>query len=401
MRINIAQRRITRLLTISLFCILATGVSIPLLATAPTIGTTTFNGNFSGQQNIVSPSPSPQTATNVGDVTPSGWDITATANAPTTNVVISAVFGGQNPGGVGDFCLRGSSSGSPLMQILGVKSNDGSEFHLQTVYFRISTATTADMTITGYKNGVAVSGATLTVTSVASGVWTQFDVSAMNPFLNVDEFRFTQATGGLATIGQMSVDQITIAAPVILPLTLTGFSGIRTGNSIQLDWTTASEQNTAFFEVQRAANGADFTAVGQVQAAGNSTQTQHYQYSDEFAAAFSPSWFYRLKLADLDGRFTYSPVLRISTPAAGSSFSAYPNPFRQQLAITATAEDAGKAQLTIRDMSGRLRLRQDLTLQKGSNSFSLPSTARLGKGIYLLDIITSHGQQTLRVAKIE
>ena len=377
-----------------------------LAAATPIVGTTTFNNAFSATGNLLSSTPSPATVTNVGNtseptgILPTGWDFTVTA--PGANVSLSVVAGGANPGGAADFCIRMNSlTGGINVQTTAVKSNDGSVFDLQTVYLRLNIPVggPANITITGYRSGSPVSGATATVTGIATTTWTLFDISAIAAFANVDEFRFTQVVTS-ATITFMAIDQITIAAAP-LPLTLISFSGQRTGNDVRLDWTTASEQNTALFEVQRGTNGADFSAVGRVQAAGNSTQTLQYTYTDAPPAASATAWLYRLKLADLDGWFTYSPVLRISAPATGLSFSAYPNPFRQQVIITAESAEAGKAQLTIRDMGGKLLLRQDLSLQKGTSSFFLPSTTQIGKGIYLLNIATSRGQQTFRLVKTE
>jgi hypothetical protein len=42
---------------------------------------------------------------------------------------------------------------------------------------------------------------------------------------------------------------------------------------------------------------------------------------------------------------------------------------------------------------------QDLSIQKGTNSIPLNSLSGLAKGVYLLNIISSRGQQTLRVLK--
>jgi hypothetical protein len=376
-----------------------------LAATAPVIGTTTFNNAFFATGNLLGATASPGTVTDAGNtseptgILPTGWDFTVTA--PAATVTISATASGANPGGGADYCIRmNCTTGGVSVQTTAVKSNNASAFSLQSVYLKLNiiAGAPANMTITGYRSGVAVSGATATVNSIANQTWTLFDASSVSAFGNVDEFRFTQ-TGTSATISYEVVDQITIATAVALPLTLVDFGGRREDNTVRLQWSTASEQNTAFFEVQRGINGEDFTAAGRVEAAGNSTQTLHYVYTD-LPPSTSSAWLYRLKLADLDGRFTYSPVLKINNTAAGPAFAAYPNPFRQQLAITVETGEAGKAQMDIRDMNGKLLLRQDFLLQKGRNGFSLPFMERLGKGVYFLRLTTSQEQRTIRVLKL-
>ncbi|WP_431212412.1 hypothetical protein ACQ86N_43000 [Puia sp. P3] len=164
-----------------------------LSATGPVVGTTTFNNNFSAAVGILSPTPSPGTATDVGTTLHSGWDFTITA--PTATVTISAIAGGANPGGATDFCVRLASTTAGVgVQTVAVKSNDASTFNLQSVFLRLNIVSgSADMTIAGYLSGSPVAGATKTVTGIATGVWTQFDVSAMSQFGGIDEFRFTQA----------------------------------------------------------------------------------------------------------------------------------------------------------------------------------------------------------------
>ncbi|HVW62893.1 MAG TPA: T9SS type A sorting domain-containing protein [Puia sp.] len=55
-----------------------------------------------------------------------------------------------------------------------------------------------------------------------------------------------------------------------LPLTLTDFSGQTTTGGNLLKWTTASEQNTAWFEIQRHTPGSAFVTIAKIPAAGNS-----------------------------------------------------------------------------------------------------------------------------------
>ena len=212
-----------------------------LSATGPVIGTTTFNNNFSAAANILPTHASPGTADNVGTVTPSGWDFTITA--PGANVTISSVANGANPGGVSDFAVRlNSTTAGVSVQTVAVKSDDGSHFFLQSAFLRlnITVGTSADMTITGFRSGTAVTGATKTVTGIATATWTQFDVSGVDAFKDVDEFRFTQAATTTSTMTFQIVDQITIGNQQSLPLTLIDFSALHSNSNAVLQWTTAS-----------------------------------------------------------------------------------------------------------------------------------------------------------------
>ena len=377
--------------------LLAGGVFPP--GTAPAIGTTTFNSSFSGTTVLVSPAPSPQTADNVGPLLATGWDFTGTAASG--NVTIAAVGGGATTGTASDFAIRINDAGSGLsLTSDAVKSDDGSNFDLQSVFFRIAGASAPNITLTGYLNGVAVPSATLTINGLASGAWTKFDVSGKAAFENVNEFRFTQASGTTVTITQMLVDQITIAAGINLPLTLTNFSGQRSGNDVNLKWTTATEQNTRDFEIQRATDGATWSDVGQVAAAGNSTQPLDYQFTDALPASTAPAWFYRLLMTDKDGQFTYSPILRIGADMPSAlSLAAYPNPFGRQLTLSIESPEAGNALVSVTDMEGRVLLTERMPLQKGNNLIPFFSPGSLAKGVYLLTLSTAGVKKTIGIIK--
>jgi len=387
--------------------LLSLTISGPLLAdglppgTAPVIGTTTFNNAFSAAGALAGPGASPITAKNVGTVVATGWDFTGTAPGD-ANMSISAIGGGANPGGASDFAIRMSTgSGTITMQSGAVTSDNAAAFYLQSVFFRLASASAANITITGYLNGTAVSGATMTINGIASDVWTEFDVHATAAFQDVNQFVFTQAAGSTATLTQMVVDQITIANPISLPLTLTGFSGQRSGDNVLLKWTTASEQNTSHFNIQRGTDGLAYSSVGVIPAAGNSTEPLNYQFTDVLPASTTSTWYYRLVMTDEDGQFTYSPVLTIgSVNPSTFIMNAYPNPFSSQVTLSIQSPQPDNALILVADMSGRILLTERLPLQQGANLIPL-SLGSLAKGAYRLRLSTTGAKHTIGVVKTE
>jgi hypothetical protein len=227
-------------------------------------------------------------------------------------------------------------------------------------------------------------------------------VSAVTAFQDINEFRFTQAVTSSATISFEVVDQIDIATAIVLPLTLTNFSGQRTANSVLLDWTTVSEQNTSYFDIQRGSDGKTWSDIGQVAAAGNSTQPVNYHYTDTLPLTAVTAWFYRLEMTDIDGQSTYSPVLAIGgNVPSGLSLTAYPNPFRQQLTLQVESPEAQNVQLQVTDFSGARLMTNLIPLQKGTNVLPLSSLQRLASGIYVLTLSMPQGQQVIRIVKTE
>ena len=124
-----------------------------------------------------------------------------------------------------------------------------------------------------------------------------------------------------------------------VPLQLTAFTANWRGNDVLTRWQTAQEQNTKAFIVQRSNDAFRFDSIGTVAAKGNSNTTRQYTFTD-FAPLSSDnlpsgqagqqlstvnSLFYRLKMLDRDGAFTYSPVAKVSVEQS-NSISIWPNP---------------------------------------------------------------------------
>jgi hypothetical protein len=374
-------------------------------AIPPITGTTTFDNSFSAVGNLLGITASPGIVNNAGvpglgsGTLATGWDFIATS--PGHNVSIAVSAAGALAGGPNDFCIRMNALTPASLQSATVKSDDGSVFGLKSVFLKLNAPAgpAPTITLTGYRGVTAVTGATAVISAITSNSWVEFNVSSNTAFANVDRFVFTQ-TSTNAVITFMSVDQITIGVAAPLPLTLINFSGRPGNNGVLLQWTTASEQNTSTFEIQRNSGGPDFLTVGQTAAAGNSSSSLNYQYTDNPPAG-SSSLLYRLKMIDLDGRFTYSPVLKMETQATGISLSVYPNPFRQQTSIAIASPVADNAFLTLSDMSGRILVTESRPVQQGNNLLALPAAASLPKGIYLLTVMTSGRKQTLQVVKLE
>jgi len=95
----------------------------------------------------------------------------------------------------------------------------------------------------------------------------------------------------------------------VLPIELLVFAGYNEESVNVLEWTTASEFNSDYFDVERSLSGENYKSIGKVTAAGFSSTEKKYSLTD-----FSPDHglnYYRLKRGDLDATFTYSNILLI------------------------------------------------------------------------------------------
>lgn len=94
-----------------------------------------------------------------------------------------------------------------------------------------------------------------------------------------------------------------------LPVQLTEFTGENIGKHNLLSWTTASEQNSDYFFIERSLNGADWSLVGRVPGSGNSEHNIHYEMEDRaFSATIN---YYRLTQVDKDGKSSVYNMIRV------------------------------------------------------------------------------------------
>ncbi|HEX7366245.1 MAG TPA: T9SS type A sorting domain-containing protein [Pelobium sp.] len=166
--------------------------------------------------------------------------------------------------------------------------------------------------------------------------------------------------------------------PTVLPLTLANFTGKQTNNQNQLKWNTLAELNTSHFEVERSHDAKSaFIKIGAVKAHG--IGTAYYTFTDkavDFSSAFN---YYRLKMLDLDGKFTYSEVVAIKNSFDESSaIKVYPNPVKNMVNIDVDYTLLN-TNLEIFDINGR-----SVGTFKITNLNQVIELANLNVGLYIL-----------------
>lgn len=155
-----------------------------------------------------------------------------------------------------------------------------------------------------------------------------------------------------------------------LPLTLLSFTGTKQLNDALLQWRTTNEVNVSRFELQRSDNGIDFSVIGTILAGGN-----NYSFTDPNVFVTKSAVFYRLKSVDIDGRFTYSAIIRLSKQITGL-ITVFPNPVQNVMTV-AGLQQGGILRLFTAD--GKLLLQQPVYAQTTTMDIS-----RFAKGMYHL-----------------
>lgn len=95
-----------------------------------------------------------------------------------------------------------------------------------------------------------------------------------------------------------------------LPVDLSLFYGaIDSYHKINLEWVTESEENNAFFEIERSRDGLVFEKIGRVTGNGNTFSRYYYSFLDKQPGLGEN--YYRLKQVDFDGSYTYSELIMV------------------------------------------------------------------------------------------
>ncbi len=184
-----------------------------------------------------------------------------------------------------------------------------------------------------------------------------------------------------------------------LPVQLTAFTATASGTSAQLKWTTASEVNNDYFDVERSLDGTSFGKIGRQAGQGNKVTATDYAFPDADAARFANggSVYYRLRQVDLDGTATYSAVRVLSFPAAASttgSPAVYPNPVATGTSPTLDLRglpQGGTYRVLVLDLAGR-----QVRSATAVGGLTQPLDLReLASGTYLLRVSDTNGQSVL------
>jgi hypothetical protein len=164
-----------------------------------------------------------------------------------------------------------------------------------------------------------------------------------------------------------------------LPVTFTSLTGTIRNGRANLNWNIADEHNVDRYEVEESANGRQFQSFIQVDAASRSS----YQAID--AQLHTGANYYRVKAVDIDGKLTYSKIIRLdNNSAVDNDIRVYPNPSRGELNLGLNIP-AGNYQIRLINSMGQTVYQQPLTHEGGSRSMQL-GLPKLSSGVYQVEV---------------
>jgi hypothetical protein len=231
---------------------------------------------------------------------------------------------------------------------------DGTKYHFlgadaAYTFFTISTATPA--TTTSYANKGTISNMPVGVvvgSSYGEGaiaynngkfVATAIDASTYEAYLVYSSNGTSWTTTTLtdkSTIGDIIVDngkfrmvgtgdqKITVEFLSVLPVSLTSVKAYQQNVGIAVEWNTQSESGMLQYEVEKSANGTNFSKINTTASKSGTSNT--YNFFDQ--SPISGANYYRIKTISLNGEAEYSKIVMVKLNSKGASLEVYPNPLK-------------------------------------------------------------------------
>ncbi len=327
--------------------------------------------------------------------TPKGIEIwnntSSTLDFSTNNLVIEKGTNGGTPNA--DFTISSGTLASGDVLVIGTSDmqseteNNGATFYKHAFTFNGDDAlvvkyggTTTDVFgEPGSDPGSAWSGNGVSTAnqniSLKSGI-TDGDIDGWtDPSIR---FETTSTDNSLTGFG--------IAPESATPVELQSFVAKTNGNSVVLNWHTATEVNNYGFEIQRSTEKATWSKIGFVEGNGTSNSPKEYSFTD--VVSQSGKYSYRLKQIDIDGSYKYSNVVEVNvvSPEKFELGQNYPNPFNPTTTIEYSIPNVGASvqnvQLKIYDVLGR-EVATLVNQKQSSGNYKVKFDAsKLNSGVY-------------------
>ncbi|UII24947.1 T9SS type A sorting domain-containing protein [Fulvivirga maritima] len=173
-----------------------------------------------------------------------------------------------------------------------------------------------------------------------------------------------------------------------LPISLESFTGENDDLVNHLYWTTLSETNNDYFEIQRSVDGVNFETITIISGAGTSAESISYNYTDA-TPGFGVN-YYRLKQVDFDGTSTIAPQivrLELHNRASEINVVVYPNPAKSEnLNLRIITGFEAPAYVKMYDLFGRVCYERVFQYYELNEDIRLGITESISSGIYVITI---------------
>ncbi len=166
-----------------------------------------------------------------------------------------------------------------------------------------------------------------------------------------------------------------------LPVELLSLTGTCIDDKKLLRWSTASEKDSWFYQVEHSTDGQNWLSGDKIPAAGNSNSLLNYEWLLDNRTDLV---YVRLQQHDLDGAFTtYGPI--VVNCENENSFGLFPNPTRDAVNVVFSSQQEGNSFFVeVQDLAGKKVYETQFLGVSGSNSQRINTD--FAPGIYTVSL---------------
>jgi hypothetical protein len=229
----------------------------------------------------------------------------------------------------------------------------------------------------------------------SQGQWTTYTLALPAAFNNNPNvrvgFHWRNNGNGSGTDPSIAVDDIRLTSPIPLSLDLLSFEAETKTAGTLISWKTQHETNFSNFELESSKDGVLFERIYNKVGNCSGSEACPYSYTDVLHNDLN---FYRLKMVDKNGEFSYSKIISLDPTSANSSLYNLisSSVMSENLLVKINSKKKTTAKLVIYSISGSsLVTKNDVSIKEGTNQLNA-NIDDLAKGVYFFKVYFDDGK---------
>jgi PQQ-dependent dehydrogenase (s-GDH family) len=171
---------------------------------------------------------------------------------------------------------------------------------------------------------------------------------------------------------------------ITLPSHFLRFEGKLISSGVaELIWEAEIDQQHDYFEIERSADGNNFTSLGR------STSPPPYKFIDPSVRAGVN--YYRIKQVDKGGKELYSKTIKITYDPSKAIVTFYPNPVSDHLNLRISVAERTQVKTVLTDIEGKIIFKRSGIYDPGVNDIKI-DMQKIPAQVYILHILNGNNE---------
>jgi len=184
---------------------------------------------------------------------------------------------------------------------------------------------------------------------------------------------------------------------ITLPVKLLNFAAKKDGNSVKIEWSTASELNSDYFLIEKAGANGTFTYLDKQNSASENTNTiQNYSIRDY--NPFNGINYYRLTQFDKDGTAAKPELTSLNfNELIIVNATVFPNPTQRDINFNLENFNGKSIKTRLINLFGQVLHEEEFNTQTGAGKYQLGLKNELPKGQYILSLSDNSFKKNIKL----